>query len=191
MRPPSFRDVFSAIMRRRFSSLCSHELRWLREYASKHDLPLEALVKRRHRGEPLQYILGDAPFLDIDVGCQSPTLIPRPETEEWTAKLIQSLKGSRGIRLLDIGCGSGCISIAIAQAIGTILRFGAALLCVLISSSTFSIKRGFGNRNRPLFFRFGTCRKQSSSQFCSQLRVSKSACGWIHRIAGISVIPDH
>src|SRR5258708_5434441 len=40
---------------------------------------------------PLQYLLGSVPFAGLDILVQAPTLIPRPETEEWCLYIIEHL----------------------------------------------------------------------------------------------------
>jgi release factor glutamine methyltransferase len=67
---------------------------------------------------PLQYLLGSVPFLDLNIFVEAPILIPRPETEEWVENLIKQYAGLKDqkISVLDIGCGSGCIGLAIAKA---------------------------------------------------------------------------
>ncbi|KAK3808003.1 MAG: S-adenosyl-L-methionine-dependent methyltransferase [Linnemannia gamsii] len=92
--------------------------------------------------KPLQYILGTQPFMDLEILTRPPTLIPRWETEEWTARLATALKNnplifrqhqqatspasssssssSRSIPLfniLDICTGSGCIPLGLASAL--------------------------------------------------------------------------
>ncbi len=68
--------------------------------------------------KPLQYILGSVPFCDIDILVKSPTLIPRPETEEWCSNLIDQLKklDDQRLQILELCVGSGCIALALAQA---------------------------------------------------------------------------
>ena len=44
--------------------------------------------------KPIQYILGDVPFLDITIKVRPPILIPRPETEDWCAGLIEEIKSA-------------------------------------------------------------------------------------------------
>ena len=41
--------------------------------------------------KPLQYILGSVPFASLEILVEPPTLIPRPETEEWVMMLIEKL----------------------------------------------------------------------------------------------------
>ena len=67
---------------------------------------------------PLSYLLGSVPFLDLMIKVQAPILIPRPETEEWVAILIQELQphASKITTILEIGTGSGCIALALGQA---------------------------------------------------------------------------
>lgn len=76
-------------------------------------------VKRRLAREPLQYITGKTEFFGLPIEVNPAVLIPRPETEllaEKTLAIAQGLKFSSP-RILEIGTGSGCISIAIAHSI--------------------------------------------------------------------------
>jgi release factor glutamine methyltransferase len=65
---------------------------------------------------PIQYLLGSVPFADLDILVEPPTLIPRPETEEWCLHIIEhlTLLDNATIKILDIATGSGCIAIALA-----------------------------------------------------------------------------
>jgi release factor glutamine methyltransferase len=71
-----------------------------------------------HDHKPLQYILETVPFLDITISVEPPILIPRPETEEWCAQLIESYKPfiHEQISMLDLCTGSGCIALGLAHA---------------------------------------------------------------------------
>jgi release factor glutamine methyltransferase len=74
-------------------------------------------VKRRIAREPLQYITGKAEFYGIEFEVNRAVLIPRPETELLVEKALAFLKEKNILkpRILEIGTGSGCISIAIAH----------------------------------------------------------------------------
>ena len=77
---------------------------------------LRPLVQRRARREPLQYLLGTAPFGDIELKVDARGLIPRPETEELVALLIERGRPAPPARLADLGTGSGAIALSLAQA---------------------------------------------------------------------------
>ncbi len=75
---------------------------------------LEALVERRCRREPLQYILGTAPFGSLLLEVTPDVLIPRPETEELLEAIPAHLPG-KVARFLDLGTGSGALALGLAQ----------------------------------------------------------------------------
>jgi release factor glutamine methyltransferase len=68
---------------------------------------------RLKKGEPIQYILGKAPFYGHEFLVNSYTLIPRNETEELVHLILKENK-SPGLKVLDIGTGTGCIPISLA-----------------------------------------------------------------------------
>ena len=74
---------------------------------------LLADFQRLLTGEPIQYILGEAPFYGRSFGVTRDTLIPRNETEELV-HLILKENPSSGLRILDLGTGTGCIPISLA-----------------------------------------------------------------------------
>lgn len=71
-------------------------------------------LKRRGNFEPLQYILGKVEFFGLEIIVNDSVLIPRPETELLVEKIINDYKSNLNLTILDIGCGSGNISIALA-----------------------------------------------------------------------------
>lgn len=73
-----------------------------------------SLAERRLSREPLQYITGEAPFCGHTFFVDRRVLIPRPETEELCAWLLESLPSSGSCRVLDLCCGSGCIGLTLA-----------------------------------------------------------------------------
>ena len=66
--------------------------------------------------KPIQYVLGEAWFYRMKFKVNEHVLIPRPETEELVEQLIKDRKSKlTDPAILDIGTGSGCISIAIKK----------------------------------------------------------------------------
>lgn len=76
------------------------------------------LVKELKKGRPIQYILGKTYFYGLQFMVDEGVLIPRPETEELVDWIISDARESRGLNILDIGTGSGCIAISLASNLG-------------------------------------------------------------------------
>jgi len=77
-----------------------------------------ALFERFCSGEPVAYLIGKKEFYGLDFFVDDSVLIPRPETELLVANVIEFCKGeSGGVRILDIGTGSGAIAIALAKSL--------------------------------------------------------------------------
>lgn len=74
-------------------------------------------LNRRIQGEPWQYIIGRMNFLGLDIFTEKGVFIPRPETELMAARAISKLKKIRNPHILEIGCGTGVISVYIASRI--------------------------------------------------------------------------
>ncbi|SDS54537.1 release factor glutamine methyltransferase [Formosa sp. Hel1_31_208] len=68
--------------------------------------------------QPIQYILGETEFYGLPFKVNSETLIPRPETEELVALIlddVSSITIDTPLKIIDIGTGSGCIAISLAK----------------------------------------------------------------------------
>jgi release factor glutamine methyltransferase len=88
---------------------------------------VSSVLKRRMRGEPLQYILGKTEFMGLEFRVNKEVLIPRQETEILVETVIRKVRESAPacpagrslrvmpLRILDIGTGSGCIAISLAK----------------------------------------------------------------------------
>jgi release factor glutamine methyltransferase len=104
------------------------------ELYTNHDQPLTGeqrtvlreAIKRRVAGEPLQYILGKAPFRHLELRVRPGVLIPRPETEVLVDLVLDELRaiGERAAthpvgshpeppRVLDLCTGTGCIALSL------------------------------------------------------------------------------
>lgn len=79
---------------------------------------LRETLKRRGAGEPLQYISGEAAFRHIVVKTSRGVLIPRPETEVLVDVVLDRFAGVDAPRVLEVGCGTGCIACSLAKEAG-------------------------------------------------------------------------
>lgn len=77
---------------------------------------LTAWTARRAAREPLQLILGVAPFYGLDVQVRPGVLVPRPETERLVELVLERLRPVPRPRVHDVGTGSGAVALALAAA---------------------------------------------------------------------------
>ena len=73
----------------------------------------EGFVVRRASREPYHYITGTREIYGLDFEVSPDGLVPRPETEILVERAIDRLRGLTAPRFLEIGSGSGCISVSI------------------------------------------------------------------------------
>jgi release factor glutamine methyltransferase len=108
--------------------LISHVLKKPKEYVfvyadktitSAQAKKITALAKKRLKDHPIAYLIGHKNFFGLDFKVTKDTLIPRPESEWLVEKVLQIAKDKNKVSLLDIGTGSGCIAVSIAQSITT------------------------------------------------------------------------
>lgn len=78
-------------------------------------LKIHFAIKDLKQYRPLQYILGNCDFVNVNILLSHKVLIPRPETEEMVGLIIEENKLKRGLVIADFGCGSGCIAVALAK----------------------------------------------------------------------------
>lgn len=102
---------------------------------------LPGILDEIKTGKPVQYILGSTEFYGLPFYVNASVLIPRPETEELVAWVIQSVGNwqlavsntAKALKILDIGTGSGCIAISLKKNLP-----GAEVTAVDISADALS-----------------------------------------------------
>jgi release factor glutamine methyltransferase len=94
----------------------------------------ESLVARRVGGEPLAYLTGQAGFYGDLLQVSPAVLVPRPETEELVAWVLQLLENQSSPRIADLGTGSGAIALALAGQ-----RSDAQVLAIDVSPAALAV----------------------------------------------------
>lgn len=84
-------------------------------FSTKAWKEVEDILARLKQREPLQYILQEAPFCGLSFHVEKGVLIPRPETEELVEWMVSDYQEAGKVRILDIGTGSGCIPVTLAE----------------------------------------------------------------------------
>lgn len=83
-----------------------------------HIEDLENVISELKTGKPFQQILGETEFYGLKFSMDENVLIPRPETEELLELAIEKIKNNfqnKGLKILDIGTGSGIIPIVLKK----------------------------------------------------------------------------
>jgi release factor glutamine methyltransferase len=110
-----------------------------------------SLLDRRNKGEPIQYITGEAEFYGLPFRVSSDVLVPRPETEHLVEKVVELAPLFRKPRIVDVGTGSGAIAIALAHewpdAVVTAIDISEPALTVARDNA---VRVGFADRIRFL-----------------------------------------
>ena len=78
--------------------------------------PYRALLARRAHGEPVAYLVGHKEFMALDFEVTPAVLVPNPDTEVLVQRAVAiAREAAGGIRVADVGTGSGCIAVALAH----------------------------------------------------------------------------
>lgn len=85
-----------------------------KEISKVEKLEFDKAISRLENFEPIQYILGDTEFFGLPFRVDNNVLIPRPETEELVDWIVDKTQNNEAT-IIDIGTGSGCISISLAK----------------------------------------------------------------------------
>jgi release factor glutamine methyltransferase len=104
------------------------------------------MIQRKMAREPLAYIIGKREFWSLPFKVTPDVLIPRPETEGLVAEALEVLadaeRAEGGWRILEIGTGSGAISIALAKELPS-----ASLVATDLSAKALAVARENAFRN--------------------------------------------
>ncbi|GAA0106449.1 peptide chain release factor N(5)-glutamine methyltransferase [Paraclostridium sordellii] len=73
------------------------------------------MINDRLNGRPIAYIVKNREFMALDFYVEEGVLIPRPDTEPLVEEVIELSKGMKDITIVDIGTGSGAISVSLAK----------------------------------------------------------------------------
>jgi release factor glutamine methyltransferase len=126
------------------------EISWLlkEKYNGKLTKKFYKDAKRIKKGEPADYVIGFAEFLGCKIDLSKKPLIPRKETEYWTAYAAGDIKkridnSSEILRILDVFSGSGCIGIAIQANVPNVLCDFAEKDEKLIRQIKINLKNNF------------------------------------------------
>ena len=93
------------------------DIEYLKKYYNGN---LSDALRLLDSGIPVQYIVGNVDFYGYNFLVDKNVLIPRFETEELvdrTIKYVQKYFDS-SVKIVDLGCGSGCISIVLSKELG-------------------------------------------------------------------------
>ena len=101
-----------------------------------------ALVSLRRKGEPIQYITGEAEFYGLPFLVTRDVLIPRPETEHLVEKALELAGRVVSPRIVDVGTGSGAIAVALAHKLPC-----AQIAAIDISSRALAVAEENAKRN--------------------------------------------
>jgi release factor glutamine methyltransferase len=93
-------------------------------------------IRRRSNFEPLQYIVGKVDFYGLELEVNSSVLIPRPETELLVENILNLLSREKESTILDIGCGSGNITIVLAMNLAS-----SNFICTDISDDVLKVSK--------------------------------------------------
>ncbi len=116
---------------------------------------LNMYIERRKKQEPVAYIINKVEFMGLDFYVDSNTLIPRPDTEVLVEKILEISNLMNYSTFLEIGIGSGCISIALAK-LGSLTGEGVDIMdnCVKIATqnaNTSAVSEKIIFKNSDLF----------------------------------------
>ena len=83
--------------------------------SNKDIILFENLIKQRSKRKPIAYLIGKKEFWKYEFNITKDVLIPRPDTEIIIDQTLKLTKNKSGLKILDVGIGSGCILLSILK----------------------------------------------------------------------------
>jgi len=123
----------------------------------------QKLIARRKAGEPVAYIIGKKEFYGREFKVTRDTLIPRPDSETiidaalgYFALTLPSPVNGRGLKILDLGTGTGCLLLTLLKEFPHSSGFGVDISgAALIVARENSVNLGLGDRVEFVSCRWG------------------------------------
>ena len=106
------RTLLSFVLNQSKEELIMHDLEEVE--IQKENVYREYLEKLAD-GFPIQYIIGNQEFMELDFYVNENVLIPQPDTEVLVEEVMNLAEQREKVKILDIGTGSGCIAISLAK----------------------------------------------------------------------------
>jgi len=135
------RLLLEHVLGRDHAYLIAHDTEYLPDDA---ETSYRELLARAAALEPIPYLVGRAPFLDLDFVVSHDVLIPRPETEQLVVKAVEWATHKGSLRVVDVGTGSGCIAVSLARRLSR-----AEVIAVDVSARALDVAAGNAARLAP------------------------------------------
>jgi len=98
-----------------------------RQLTTEEKSRYDEVISQRAAGVPSQYITGHQEFWGLDFVVSPEVLIPRPETEHLVETVLELAREVPRPRIVDVGTGSGCIALALANELKNAEVYGGDL----------------------------------------------------------------
>ena len=102
----------------------------------------EDMIDLRAQGIPLAYIVNQQEFMSLDFYVDENVLIPRADTEILVEEVIGVGRDIENVSILDLGCGSGAISVSLAYYLKS-----SSVIAIDISEVAVAITSANAKRN--------------------------------------------
>ena len=141
--PSSERLVFFQRVCEAYLQLQPHQivLNYEKEISEVEYKRFNEAMNRLKNHEPIQYVLECSYFFGLEFLVTPAVLIPRPETEELVTWILEHFSKIDAPKILDLGTGSGCISIALAKNLPSAQVFALDISTEALEIARFNAKK--------------------------------------------------